>query len=188
MLPGRAFVNPNLVGQRVGLPAIGPGLVSQRYRRAEYLHDPERIPNRRRVCELSANSRGGPALNEHRRRFLDRYAAIFEKLYVDEQGEIVHEYAEPFDLLLSEPMVSSVIEKLDAAELTAEQSAAIDQAWANLSALWATEEAARQVRAAAWGDQIRYNERTPGNLAAVGGSNMTLMVGAEGLEPPTSSL
>ncbi|MFM7534730.1 MAG: recombinase family protein [Acidimicrobiales bacterium] len=120
------------------------------------------------------------------RRLLNQ--AIFEKLYVDEQGEIVHEYAEPFDLLLSEPMVSSVIEKLDAAELTAEQSKAIDQAWAHLSALWAAEDAARVVRATAWGDQIRDNERTPGNLAVVGGSNMTLMVGAAGLEPTTPSL
>jgi hypothetical protein len=54
------------------------------------------------------------------RRLLNQ--AIFEKLYLDEQGEIVHEYAKPFDLLLSGLMVSSVIETLDAADLTAEQS------------------------------------------------------------------
>lgn len=77
-------------------------------------------------------------------------------------------------------MVSSVIERLDPAELTPEQSEVIDQAWAKLSALWAAEEASRQVRAAAWSSQSRENEETPENLAVVGGSNMTLMVDLQG--------
>lgn len=118
------------------------------------------------------------------RRLLNQ--AIFERLYVDEHGEIVHEYAEPFGLLLGKSMVSSIIERVDAAELPTEQAEAIDRSWARLSLRWAAEEAARRYRADAW--DKRENKQAPEHLAVVGGSNMTLMVGAEGLEPPTIAL
>jgi site-specific DNA recombinase len=119
------------------------------------------------------------------RRLLNQ--AIFEKLYVNEDGEILHDYAEPFDLLLSEPILTTVNGRFDATELTNAESEAFDLIWERLSAQWSAEEAGRAVRASAWGEPAD-NKRTPDNLAVVGGSNMTLLVGAEGLEPPTLSV
>ncbi len=115
--------------------------------------------------------------------------AIFERIYVDEDGSVVHEFAEPFDLLLGQTVVGTVIECRTVEGLTAEASQAIDEAWVVLSARWAAEEAARTTRAANQGTWTggRGNRNTE-NLAVVGVSNMDLMVGAEGLEPPTIAL
>lgn len=62
---------------------------------------------------------------------------------------------------------------------------AIDEAWQALSSLWAAEEAASHARTSLVGHR---NERTPAVMATVGGSNADYLVGAEGLEPPTSAV
>ncbi len=122
------------------------------------------------------------------RRLLNQ--AIFEKLFIAEDGSVVHDFADPFDLLLGHTVVRSVVERIDQTELTPEQSQVIDQAWSALSSRWSADEAARRTRDACRGivADVAGKERNPSNLVVVGVSNMDLMVGAEGLEPPTNTL
>lgn len=129
------------------------------------------------------------AASDKERRLLNR--AIFEKMYVTYEGEVTHDFAEPFRALLSQPVLSHVVSRSEADELTPEVSMAIDRAWADLSARWTQEETARSAREAlralsvpTWAEE----DRTPDNLAVVGGSNACWMVDREGLEPPTPAL
>ncbi len=121
------------------------------------------------------------------RRMLNQ--AIFEKLYITNDG-VAHDFADPFDLVLGETVVRNVVERIDTTALTPGESAAIDRAWKDLSSRWMADESARISRRSLNRQSTDENERTetPDNYAVVGGSNVTLMVGAEGLEPPTSSL
>ncbi len=126
--------------------------------------------------------------NNTERRLLNQ--AIFEKLYITHEGRVYHEFADPFDLLLGETAVRTAVERVDQAVLTTEESQGIDQAWAELSARWAADEAARRVRESHSGRSTELDEiqRTPDNREVVGGSYATLLVGCEGLEPPTPSV
>ncbi len=119
---------------------------------------------------------------DHERRMLNQ--AIFDKLYVTEDG-ITHDFAESFDLVLGETVVRSAVDQIDPTVLTARQSEAIDEAWRSLSSVWAGEVAGAHDRANLTGPR---NDRTPEVMETVGGSNKDYLVGAEGLEPPTSSL
>ncbi len=129
------------------------------------------------------------AASDKERRLLNR--AIFEKMYVTYEGEVTHDFAEPFRALLSRPVVEHVVSTGEANELTPEVSAAIDRAWADLSARWAQEETARSAREALRalsGPTWAGEDRTPDNLVGVGGSKTCWMVDREGLEPPTPAL
>jgi site-specific DNA recombinase len=115
--------------------------------------------------------------------------AIFEALYIDEEGSVVHEFADPFDLLLGRSVVTSIFDRIDRQELSPEKSAAIDDAWSAISARWAAEEVSRRTRAS--NPKLKtnaQNSETPDGIAATGGLNVTLLVGVEGLEPPTSAM
>ena len=122
------------------------------------------------------------------RRLLNQ--AIFEKLYVCSDGDIAHEFAEPFDVLLGQTIVRTVVEQINHEVLTPREKQALDRAWAELSAVWEAEERSWLIREINQGRVDKGTEirRNPKDLAVVGVSNMDLMVGAEGLEPPTPAL
>ena len=147
------------------------------------------LNNLEAALELAANWHAAySCANDRERRLLNQ--AIFEKIYITHQGFVTHDYAEPFDLLLGETVVRAAVEQVDAATLTTEQSQQIDEAWKELSALWKAAEDALGERLTKSGrpGATPDMKRTPEAMHAVGGSNVDLLVGAEGLEPPTSAL
>ncbi|MCU1392035.1 MAG: recombinase family protein [Ilumatobacteraceae bacterium] len=98
--------------------------------------------------------------------------AIFSKLYVHEDGRISSELAEPFNILLSSTVADFATRVAKADDGAGPSSDTIDHAWEQLSAEWTAE----------------AEMKNPRRTACVGGSRVNLLVGAEGLEPPTSSL
>lgn len=86
-------------------------------------------------------------------------------------------------MLLGETVVKTAVNRMDLTVLTPEESDSIDRAWKQLSRSWRAEEVARRKIITKLA-----NNKTPEAVTAVGGSYMTLMVDAEGLEPPTSGL
>ena len=107
----------------------------------------------------------GPAV----RRQLNQ--AIFTKLFVHEDGRISSELAEPFITLLSSE-VAHVARMRAVATPDASPEDWIDMAWRELSVEWS-----------------RSQERTnPPDTDGAEGLRVILMVGVEGLEPPTLSL
>jgi site-specific DNA recombinase len=117
--------------------------------------------------------------NKERRRLNQ---AIFQKIFVLDNGHVSDEMAEPFRTLLGREICNAARERL---QLTHNESQAIDKAWAELSARWATEaENGREFVCATTGPREHKTPDTQG----VGGLKQCFVVGVEGLEPPTSSL
>jgi site-specific DNA recombinase len=104
---------------------------------------------------------------------------IFDKIYVKDDEEPRHEFAEPFDLLLSDEVVRSAAAQHLATRRTITTTDAVDQAWAVLSARWSKEESR---------DLVGAGIKNPRGNECREGLNNALLVGAEGLEPPTSSV
>ena len=98
--------------------------------------------------------------------------AIFAKLYVHEDGRISSELAEPFNILLSSTVANFATRVAKANDDAQMSGDTIDLAWEQLSAEWAAE----------------AETTNPRRTACVGGSRVNLLVGAEGLEPPTDAL
>jgi site-specific DNA recombinase len=99
--------------------------------------------------------------------------AIFERLYVFPDDTISHDYAKPFALLLGEELEQAATARY----FRRSTGGDFDREWSRLSAKWAAELAASTP-----------DNQDPRHGARVGGSNELLLVGAEGLEPPTSAL
>lgn len=102
--------------------------------------------------------------------------AIFERLYVHADETLEHVYQRPFALLLGDELPRAATERH---LLTAQQSADIDEEWRQLAAKWAD-----PFEPALQGAVMK----DPQTDDPAGGLNLTLLVGAEGLEPPTPSL
>ena len=101
--------------------------------------------------------------------------AIFKKIYVDDEGGVTSEFSEPFELLLS----SEVIEAArDHAQVLDADPEYIERELEALYREWSEE---RELVGAGVG-----NEQTP--TLPRRGLKYDILVGAEGLEPPTSSL
>jgi site-specific DNA recombinase len=111
---------------------------------------------------------------EPERRQLNQ--GIFEKIYIRHHNEPDHEFAEPFDLLLGEDVQRAATLRHLASK---RQSDEIDQAWARLSMQWRVDEKSMLVGVVTKNPHV--NECREG-LKGV------LLVGAEGLEPPTPAL
>jgi site-specific DNA recombinase len=98
--------------------------------------------------------------------------AIFAKLYVHENGRISSELAEPFNILLSSTVATFATRVARADDGAGLSGDTIDLAWEQLSSEWSAE----------------VEMKNPRHIACVGGSRVNLMVGDEGLEPPTLSV
>jgi transglutaminase-like putative cysteine protease len=102
--------------------------------------------------------------------------AIFERLYILPDESIQHQYARPFAILLGKDVERAVTRRY---LRTTDAHNSIDEEWRELAAK----------RAADLDPVLQGAEnRNPRATAAVGGLNMTFLVGAEGLEPPASAL
>jgi site-specific DNA recombinase len=129
-----------------------------------------------KALALAANWHGaylqaGPA----DRRQLNQ--VIFEKLYVTQDYDVRHTFNEPFALLLSPEVTTMAMKRY---RLTNEQSEAIDRAWEELSARWASE-----VRST---DLARDEYNPLVDNEGVVGLNVNCLVGDGGLEPSTSAV
>ena len=100
---------------------------------------------------------------------------IFDKIYVKDDEEPRHEFAEPFDVLLSEEVLRSAAAQHLATKRTTTTDA-VDEAWAVLSARWSMERD---------GDLVGAGIKNPRGNECREGLNDDLLVGAEGFEPPT---
>ena len=99
-------------------------------------------------------------------------------LYVEGPLAAFHEFADPFAVLLGDTVVTAALEpRTSLAPVTTD---VIDKAWEQMSAQWRYE--------VSRGRESPENEGTPAREIRVGGSKEMLLVGAEGLEPPASSL
>ena len=116
----------------------------------------------------------GPTL----RRQLNQ--AIFKKLWIDDTHQVTSEFTEPFETLLGEEV--TIPAKLRAAEQAGADDDEIDRLWRQLSDEWTASHAHRQLVHAG----ARNNEPRSGE--PLRGLKYETLVGAEGLEPPTSAL
>jgi site-specific DNA recombinase len=120
------------------------------------------------------------ASSDKERRRLNR--AIFQKIFVLDNGEISDEMAEPFRTLLGREVGQAAIDRF---HLTRDESEAIDEAWAQLSAKWATEQSDQLLLV---GSPVEGRKTQTPDTLGVGGLKACFVVGVEGLEPPTSAL
>ena len=117
----------------------------------------------------SAYRSGGPTI----RRQMNQ--SIFKKINVDDEGGVTSEFSEPFELLLSEEVVEAA---RDHAEVREAEPSFIEQQLNKLAAEWRQE---KELVGAAAG-----NYKTPPQKRR--GLNYDILVGVEGLEPPTLSV
>ncbi len=123
------------------------------------------------------------ASSDLERRRLNR--AVFEKLLIYETGDVTDQLAEPFKTILGREITQAAAERF---HLTRDESAAIDEAWTNLSAKWATEAKTNgRIPAFAGAGSENREHKTPDTEGA-GGCDTCLMVDREGLEPPTFAM
>ena len=120
------------------------------------------------------------ASSHKERRRLNR--AIFQKIFVLDNGQISDEMAEPFKTLLGRQVIEAATARF---HLTRDESQAIDKAWAELSGKWAEEQGDESLLVGATTGMGKT--QTPDTLSA-GGLKQCFVVGVEGLEPPTSAL
>ena len=95
-----------------------------------------------------------------------------ERLYVNVDGGINHEFTEPFGSLLTGELRAAAIEHYRSDRVTSPDP--VDQAWEELSGLWAAE--------------LEQKQQHPCENARVLGVSMTCLVGRPGLEPGTLGL
>jgi hypothetical protein len=79
------------------------------------------------------------ASSDKERRELNR--VLFAKIYIDWDGQVRHDLAEPFKSILAEEIVTSARNRQaeTSGHLSKSDGDKMDQAWANLSATWASE-------------------------------------------------
>jgi hypothetical protein len=122
------------------------------------------------------------ASSDKERRELNR--VLFAKIYIDWDGQVRHDLAEPFKSILAEDIVTSARSRQVeiGGRLSKSDGDKMDQAWANLSATWTSEQ--DQTRKTQPQNKTK-NPRTP---EGVEGSVNNRMVGDTGLEPVTPAV
>jgi site-specific DNA recombinase len=122
------------------------------------------------------------ASSDKERRELNR--VLFAKIYIDWDGQVRHDLAEPFKSILAEDIVMSARNRQveTSGRLSKSEGDKMDQAWANLSATWASELDGTKKTSP------QTKTKNPRTLEGVEGSVNNRMVGVEGLEPPTPSV
>ena len=103
--------------------------------------------------------------------------AIFERINVHDDRQVTSTLAEPFKALLGDETRRIVAELSDSSQTDSDTN--LDAGWSAIAESWSAEDRRELVGA---------GTTNPYDSAGRGGLRVNYLVGAEGLEPPTSSL